>query len=318
MNFFGLFKKKQRVPVANQQEVRVQGQSEETDLKETASENIVQELTLDSIPEEIIYQVIQNYINDELDIELFDDPFYDNRFTRDKVVDLSERDSLFDEAAKLIVIQQQGSTSLIQRKFAIGYNRAGRLMDQLELANIVGPFEGSSPREVLIQNEYSLEQLLNSLKKGIYTPLSPHSLPPQLKTEILLRYNNYIDTKKRELLSMFYVEKKQAEDIEIERQKEEIRKELLEKERIRNLRRQVRKELVESGQIQQSKKREPISQDVQDKVWIRDGGKCVVCGSCENLEFDHIIPFSKGGSNSYRNLQLLCEKCNRSKSNKIG
>lgn len=79
-------------------------------------------------------------------------------------VDLSDRDPLFDEAARLIVIQQQGSTSLIQRKFAIGYNRAGRLMDQLEAASIVGPFEGSKARQVLIQDEYHLEQLLNSLK----------------------------------------------------------------------------------------------------------------------------------------------------------
>ena len=79
-------------------------------------------------------------------------------------MDLSDRDPLFDEAARLIVIQQQGSTSLIQRKFAIGYNRAGRLMDQLEAAGIVGPFEGSKARQVLIQDEYNLEQLLNSLK----------------------------------------------------------------------------------------------------------------------------------------------------------
>lgn len=79
-------------------------------------------------------------------------------------VDLSDRDPLFDEAARLIVIQQQGSTSLIQRKFAIGYNRAGRLMDQLEAAGIVGPFEGSKARQVLIQDEYNLEQLLNKLK----------------------------------------------------------------------------------------------------------------------------------------------------------
>ena len=79
-------------------------------------------------------------------------------------IDLSDRDPLFEEAARLIVIQQQGSTSLIQRKFAIGYNRAGRLMDQLEVAGIVGPFEGSKARQVLIQDEYSLEQLLNALK----------------------------------------------------------------------------------------------------------------------------------------------------------
>ena len=79
-------------------------------------------------------------------------------------VDLSDRDALFDEAARLLVIQQQGSTSLIQRKFAIGYNRAGRLMDQLEAAGIVGPFEGSKARQVLIQDEYNLERPLNSLK----------------------------------------------------------------------------------------------------------------------------------------------------------
>lgn len=81
-----------------------------------------------------------------------------------KSVDLSDRDSLFEEAARLVVIQQQGSTSLIQRKFAIGYNRAGRVMDQLEAAGIVGPFEGSKARQVLIPDEYSLEQLLDSLK----------------------------------------------------------------------------------------------------------------------------------------------------------
>jgi hypothetical protein len=61
-----------------------------------------------------------------------------------------------------------------------------------------------------------------------------------------------------------------------------------------------------------------ISQQVKDLVWNRDNGKCSVCGSNEKLEFDHIIPFSKGGSNTYRNIQLLCELCNRTKTNKIG
>jgi len=76
-------------------------------------------------------------------------------------VDLSKRDSLFEEAARLVVRHQQGSTSLIQRKFSIGYNRAGRIIDQLEAANIVGPFEGSKARQVLFMDEYSLEQYLN-------------------------------------------------------------------------------------------------------------------------------------------------------------
>jgi S-DNA-T family DNA segregation ATPase FtsK/SpoIIIE len=62
------------------------------------------------------------------------------------------------------VIHQQGSTSLIQRKFSVGYNRAGRLMDQLEAAGIVGPPQGSKPRDVYIADEYSLEKLLDSLR----------------------------------------------------------------------------------------------------------------------------------------------------------
>jgi len=80
-------------------------------------------------------------------------------------VDLSERDALFEDAARLLVAHQQGSTSLIQRKLKLGYNRAGRLIDQLEAAGIVGPFEGSKAREVLIKDEMSLEQLLNGLKE---------------------------------------------------------------------------------------------------------------------------------------------------------
>ncbi|HYG18986.1 MAG TPA: DNA translocase FtsK 4TM domain-containing protein [Ohtaekwangia sp.] len=80
-------------------------------------------------------------------------------------VDLSDRDALFEEAARLIVMHQQGSTSLIQRKLKLGYNRAGRLIDQLEAAGIVGPFEGSKAREVLIKDELSLEQLLTALKE---------------------------------------------------------------------------------------------------------------------------------------------------------
>jgi S-DNA-T family DNA segregation ATPase FtsK/SpoIIIE len=78
-------------------------------------------------------------------------------------IDLSDRDPLFDDAARLIVMHQQGSTSLIQRKLKLGYNRAGRIIDQLEAAGIVGSFEGSKAREVLVQDDASLERLLNSL-----------------------------------------------------------------------------------------------------------------------------------------------------------
>jgi len=78
-------------------------------------------------------------------------------------VDMTKRDPLFEEAARLIVANQQGSTSLIQRKFSIGYNRAGRIVDQLEVVGIIGPFEGSKARQVLILDSNHLEQVLNRI-----------------------------------------------------------------------------------------------------------------------------------------------------------
>ncbi len=78
-------------------------------------------------------------------------------------VDLDKRDDKFEEAARLVVQHQQGSTSLIQRKLSLGYNRAGRIVDQLEAAGILGQFEGSKARQVLVQDEFSLEQILNNL-----------------------------------------------------------------------------------------------------------------------------------------------------------
>jgi S-DNA-T family DNA segregation ATPase FtsK/SpoIIIE len=78
-------------------------------------------------------------------------------------VDLKKRDPLFEEAARLVVSHQQGSTSLIQRKLQIGYNRAGRIIDQLEAAGIVGPFEGSKAREVFYSDLSNLEQILSNL-----------------------------------------------------------------------------------------------------------------------------------------------------------
>jgi S-DNA-T family DNA segregation ATPase FtsK/SpoIIIE len=79
-------------------------------------------------------------------------------------IDLKKRDNMFNEAARLVVMHQQGSTSLIQRKMAIGYNRAGRIIDQLEAARIVGPFEGSKARDVLISDMTILEQILSKLE----------------------------------------------------------------------------------------------------------------------------------------------------------
>ncbi len=89
--------------------------------------------------------------------------YYDEEKDAVGEVDLNERDELFEDAARIIVQTQQGSTSLLQRKLKLGYNRAGRIIDQLEAAGIVGPFEGSKAREVRVANEMALEQFLKDL-----------------------------------------------------------------------------------------------------------------------------------------------------------
>lgn len=90
--------------------------------------------------------------------------YIDDSETGAQEVDLRKKDSMFEEAARLVVQHQQGSTSLIQRKLSIGYNRAGRIIDQLEAAGVVGPFEGSKARDVLISDYTHLEQILKSLE----------------------------------------------------------------------------------------------------------------------------------------------------------
>jgi len=91
-------------------------------------------------------------------------------------------------------------------------------------------------------------------------------------------------------------------------------------ETLKQMRKQMRKitkEIEKEEEIERKKRSRHIPQDVKNNVWRRDEGKCTECGSNEDLEFDHIIPHSKGGANSYRNIQLLCEKCNRKKSSTI-
>ena len=82
-------------------------------------------------------------------------------------VDLDDRDSLFEEAAQIVVQHQQGSASLLQRRLKLGYNRAGRIIDQLESAKIIGPYEGSKAREVLIKDPMTLEQILSAVKPKV-------------------------------------------------------------------------------------------------------------------------------------------------------
>ena len=111
---------------------------------------------------------VENIVNFVKDQGLYPDAFYLPEVAIEgdfdpSLVDMSKRDPLFEEAARLIVSSQQGSTSSIQRKFSIGYNRAGRIVDQLEVAGIIGPNEGSKARQVLVMDEYSLEKILGNL-----------------------------------------------------------------------------------------------------------------------------------------------------------
>jgi len=105
---------------------------------------------------------ITNYIGSQTgyqDAHLL--PEYKGEETTSIDVDIEDRDVLFRDAAEVIVTAQQGSASLLQRKLKLGYNRAGRLIDQMEAAGIVGPFEGSKPRQVLIQDLTTLDKILN-------------------------------------------------------------------------------------------------------------------------------------------------------------
>ena len=121
--------------------------------------------------------------------------------------------------------------------------------------------------------------------------------------------------------------KQEAEEIERqerilkaqEREKAEIARKVKERHRKRELEKIVTQELIDSGELfGEQPKRPPIPREVVDAVYKRDGGRCVYCGSTENLQLDHIIPFSKGGATTLENLQLLCQKCNLGKSNHIG
>jgi len=113
------------------------------------------------------------------------EPYALHQYTQATEFDPNELDRYFEEAARLVVLHQQGSTSLIQRKLKLGYNRAGRIMDQLESLGIVSAFNGMSARTVLMPDEYSLEQFLDTLQygKGVaslkkwHQPTAP---PPEL------------------------------------------------------------------------------------------------------------------------------------------
>lgn len=222
-------------------------------------------------------------------------------------------DSITKQAAYLIVEEQQASASLIQRRLNLDYLQAGEIIDELERVGIVGPFEGKQARKVNLFSEYQLEMLFQDRRY----------VDKKHQFFIESHMKNYENSILEKMKQIEYEEKaKEEEEIKTKLREEilEKNKEKREKERIQVLEEEVKKKLIEEGKILNNPelKRERIPQEILDKVWNRDGGKCVKCGSQEKIEFDHIIPFSKGGSNTYRNIQILYEKCNREKSDKIG
>ena len=134
------------------------------------------------------------------------------------------------------------------------------------------------------------------------------------------RYLKFLaDEKERTNTTEYKAQLKAEHEERLRKEKAEIASKLKEKQRRRELEKQVQMELIDSGELfGDQPKRPPIPREVVDAVYRRDGARCVYCGSTENLQLDHIIPFSKGGATSLENLQLLCQKCNLEKSNKIG
>lgn len=147
--------------------------------------------------------------------------------------------------------------------------------------------------------------LIMSPVSGIFETIKNRNIK---ENELFCRIRKYNDNDKQKVFE------------EIERI--EIRQNIIAKERKKLIERETMDELISEGKIfnyytKKNGNRETIPVDVATAVWNRDGGKCCICGSHENLEFDHIIPISKGGATTFRNLQLLCHSCNLKKSDKI-
>lgn len=191
-------------------------------------------------------------------------------------------DSKFEDVAHYAIKQGHISISEINRNFEVGFNRAGRIMLQLEQTRIVSMQIGGTRK--ILATEESFQQIINDIHSGEFN----------FSQGDYARY-------------------------ELEQEKSEIATKIIERHRRQQLEKIVRQELIDSGELfGEAPKREPIPREIVDAVYKRDGGRCVYCGSTANLQLDHIIPFSKGGATSVENLQLLCQKCNIEKSNKIG
>lgn len=172
------------------------------------------------------------------------------------------------------------------------------------------------------ENNVTIYIVLNGLGRCSYTfdvgVVEANSSHLLVKNDIVAKFTPGREAmqKKREAEELKRAEmRKMAE----EREKAEIAKKVKEKQRKRELEKIVTQELIDRGELfGDQPKRPPIPREIVDAVYRRDGGRCVYCGSTENLQLDHIIPFSKGGATTLENLQLLCQPCNLKKSNHIG
>lgn len=196
-------------------------------------------------------------------------------------------------------------TSAVKEDFA----KASALLEQenekLRKLGVIAREKRTAERLQEIQDRKEREEILKNLSK-------PRPEPTQEEIEERQRIEAEL-AKRRKLEDERWEKRKQ----ELER--EEMEKKILERHRKRELEKSVRQNLIDRGLLYgEQTKRPHIPQEVVDAVYKRDGGRCVRCGSTENLQLDHIVPFSKGGATSVENLQLLCRKCNLEKSNKIG
>lgn len=265
-------------------------------------ENIVFEVQRYNQPSNIEISELIDYI--------VDDYFLENSDFEGRDFDLNNKDPFFEEAARIIVVNQCGSTSLLRRKLELSYNRSNHLMNQLENFGIVSLDKGNNVRDILIKTESELQMYLIG------------SLDCKIDANSISDGDKIYKENKIEIERRISIRQKQIDDNRMVEEKGKLKAKILLREQKKQIQKEAFKELIDEGLINNlsfhSERREAIPQDVMDNVWRRDGGKCVKCGSNENLEFDHIIPFSKGGATTYRNMQILCKKCNIDKSNKIG